>query len=365
MFIKDTWYVAAWHHEVTRRLLARTILNVPLVFFRRQDGSVAALEDTCPHKFMPLSEGYVQGDTVVCGYHGMTFDGSGQCVRVPGQDTIPRNARTRSFPVVERYGWIWIWMGDASRADPGLIIDVPQLSDGQWAPSRGERMHYKGGYQLMTDNLIDPSHVTYVHAKTLSNSTEAELPIATSVHENHVAVTRIVRDGPPAPFFQAFGNYTGNVHRWQVYRVSPPSLCIIDTGTAPADSVNPDDIDLAADSLTRSVSLRNGDTDQLLCIRGIDFLTPETDRTTHYFWFLLRNFALDDRSCERNVTEQATAAFNEDLVVVEAVQRRIDQGQLPPQVVLKADAGSVQVQRLFERKLAAEQQRGDARPAAE
>ena len=67
MFIKDTWYVAAWHHEVSRKILARTILNVPIVFFRRQDGSVAALEDTCPHKFMPLSGGYVQGDTVVCG----------------------------------------------------------------------------------------------------------------------------------------------------------------------------------------------------------------------------------------------------------------------------------------------------------
>lgn len=365
MFIKDTWYVAAWHHEVTRAILARTILNVPLVFFRRQDGSVVALEDSCPHKFMPLSGGYVQGDTVVCGYHGMTFDGSGRCVRIPGQETIPRNARTRSFPVVERYGWIWIWMGDAEQADPTLIIDIPQMSDGQWAPSRGERMHYKGGYQLMTDNLIDPSHVTYVHAKTLSNSTEAELPIETSVHNDHVAVTRIVRDSPPAPFFQSLGNYTGNVHRWQVYRVSPPSLCIIDTGTAPADSISPEDLDLAADSLTRSVSLRGGDSSRLLCIRGIDFLTPETDKTTHYFWFLLRNFALDDRTCERNVTEQATKAFNEDLVVVEAVQRRIDLGQLPPQVILKADAGSVQVQRLFARKLAAEQKRYADRTAAQ
>ncbi|MHB2166319.1 aromatic ring-hydroxylating dioxygenase subunit alpha [Alsobacter sp. R-9] len=360
MFIRDTWYVAAWHYEVGRSILARTILGVPLVFFRRRDGSVAALEDTCPHKFMPLSGGFLQDDTVVCGYHGMTFDGSGRCVRVPGQDLIPRNARARSFPVVERYGWVWIWMGDAERADPGLIIDIPQLSDPAWAPSRGERMHYRGSYHLMTDNLIDPSHVTYVHAKTLSNATEVELPLETKVYDDHVAVSRIVRDGPPAPFFQAFGKYSGNVHRWQVYRVSPPSLCIIDTGTAPADSVDPDDIDLAADSLTRSVSLRRGDPSKLLSIRGIDFLTPETERTTHYFWQLLRNFAVDDRTCERNVTEAATVAFNEDLVVVEAVQRRVDMGQLPPQAILKADAGSVHVRRMFQRKLDAEQARTKA-----
>jgi vanillate O-demethylase monooxygenase subunit len=365
MYIKNTWYVAAWHHEIGRTILARTILNVPLVFYRKRDGSVAAMEDTCPHKYMPLSKGTLKGDDVVCGYHGMTFNSEGRCVRVPGQDTIPRNAKTKAYPVAERYGWVWIWMGDEALADPAKIIDIPQMSSGGWAPSRGERMYYKGNYQLMTDNLMDPSHVTYVHASTFSNSTEVDLPVNTSVHDEHVTVSRVVPDSPPAAFFQKFGNYSGNVHRWQVYRVSPPSLCIIDTGTVAADACKAEDIDLAEDSLTRSVALKGGDNSKLLSIRGIDFLTPETETTTHYFWFLLRNFATEDRTCERNVIDQATFAFNEDMVVSEAIQWRVDKGGLPPQVILKADVGSVQMRRMFDRQLQAEQAMTSTAVAAE
>ena len=216
MFVRNTWYVAAWDHEVGRHLMARKILNIPVVLYRTAAGAPVALEDTCPHRFYPLSKGQLIGDAVECGYHGLQFDCSGRCQLVPGQDKIPDSAKVRSFPVVQRWGWIWIWMGDPALADEDLIIDIPQLRTKEWAVCAGELLHFKGNYTLMTDNLLDPSHVSYVHRSTFGTNEEAQLPVKTTQHGHFITVSRMVPDKPPAPVFKRFGNFKGNVHRWQV-----------------------------------------------------------------------------------------------------------------------------------------------------
>ncbi|HEY9532085.1 MAG TPA: Rieske 2Fe-2S domain-containing protein [Burkholderiales bacterium] len=354
MFLKNTWYVAAWDHEVSRQPLARKLLDIPVVLYRTQAGAPVALEDTCPHRFYPLSKGTLKGDALECGYHGMTFDCSGKCVHIPGQEQIPPTAAVRSFPVAERWGWIWIWMGDPALADAQKIIDIPQLRSGEWTQCRGERMYYRGNYQLMTDNLMDPSHVSYVHRSTFGTNVEATLPVKTQIFKNFVAVTRVVPDSAPAPFFQRFGKFTGKVHRWQVYRVIPPSLCIIDTGSVESRGDDGSVLDLAESSLTDYVKLRDGDDRKLLAIRGFDFLTPETETSTHYFWFLIRNFGLGDRYLERQVIDATTMAFAEDVVVAEGIQQRVNGGTLPRQVNLRIDAGSTQVRRMLDKMIAAE-----------
>ena len=361
MFLKNTWYVAAWDHEVSRQqLLARTILNTPVVFFRNEAGKPVALEDACPHRYYPLSKGTLKGDTVECGYHGMTFDCSGKCVHIPGQAQIPPAAQVRSFPVEERWGWIWIWMGDAALADPGKIIDIPQLRTKEWAQCRGERMYYRGNYQLMTDNLMDPSHTSYVHRSTFGTPAEATLPVKTTQYKDFVTVSRVVPNSPPAPFYKRLGGFTGNVHRWQVYRVAPPSLCVIDTGSIEARGDDGSALDLAEDSLTRMVSLPEGDGRTMISIRGFDFLTPETENSTHYFWFLIRNFGLDDKHLERQIIDATTLAFSEDIVVAEGIHDRMSKGNLPRQVLLRIDAGAAQVHRMLDRMIAAENE--TARP---
>ena len=359
MFLKNTWYVAAWDHELGRTLLARTLLDTPVVLYRTEAGTPVALEDICPHRYYPLSKGQLNGDALECGYHGMTFDCSGRCVKIPGQDQIPNTAAVRSFPVAERWGWIWIWMGDPALADPSRIIDIPQLRTGEWEQCRGERMYYRGNYQLMTDNLMDPSHVSYVHRSTFGTSVEAQLPVKTQAYKDFVTVSRVVPDRPAAPIFQKFGRYKGNVHRWQVYRVAPPALCIIDTGSVEANGDDGSALDLAEDSLTRPVSLRAGDPRKLLAIRGYDFMTPETETSTHYFWFLIRNFGLGDKALERQVIDLTTMAFAEDLVVCEGIQQRVSGGALPRQVLLRIDAGSAQVHRMLERMIASEKEHND------
>jgi phenylpropionate dioxygenase-like ring-hydroxylating dioxygenase large terminal subunit len=215
-------------------------------------------------------------------------------------------------------------------------------------------MYYRGNYQLMTDNLMDPSHVSYVHRSTFGTNVEATLPVKTQIFRNFVTVSRVVPDSAPAPFFQRFGKFAGKVHRWQVYRVIPPSLCIIDTGSVESRGDDGSALELAESSLTDYVKLRDGDDRKLLAIRGFDFLTPETETSTHYFWFLIRNFGLGDRYLERQVIDATTMAFAEDVVVAEGIQERVNGGVLPRQVNLRIDAGSTQVRRMLDKMIAAE-----------
>ncbi len=132
MFLRNAWYVVAWDHEVRRELLARTVLNENLILFRTEDGGVAALEDRCCHRQAPLSAGKLVGSNVQCGYHGFTYDRTGACVLVPSQALVPPGARVRSYPVIERHGWIWLWLGDPALADAALVPDLYWHTDPGW-----------------------------------------------------------------------------------------------------------------------------------------------------------------------------------------------------------------------------------------
>jgi len=122
IFLKNTWYVAAWSHEVAADgMLARTITRVPLLLWRDSTGQVIAFDDRCCHRAAPLSMGRREGDHIRCMYHGLLYDKTGKCVEIPSQEFIPPAAKVRAYPVVERFKWVWIWMGDAQAADPSLI----------------------------------------------------------------------------------------------------------------------------------------------------------------------------------------------------------------------------------------------------
>src|SRR5882672_7645407 len=110
MFLRNSWYVAAWDREVSQRPLGRTFLGEPVVLYRTSRGEPVGLQDRCCHRQLPLSMGKVEGDHLRCGYHGLLFDGSGKCIEIPGQESIPPQARVRAYPLIERYNWVWIWM---------------------------------------------------------------------------------------------------------------------------------------------------------------------------------------------------------------------------------------------------------------
>lgn len=337
-FLRNCWYVAAWSGEVGGNLLARTILEVPMVLFRKADGGVAALLDRCPHRLLPLSKGSLRGDTIECGYHGLTFDCSGRCVRAPGQDRIPPAARVQSFPVAEHLGMVWVWPGDAALADRALLFDkLTRWQDAQgeapaWGLSCGPYTHVKCNYQLLTENLVDPAHVTYVHKSTLGTPAMADIPVETTQIGDTLLVTRWTPDSPAAPILQRFGKWPGNVDRWQYYWLYPPSIAVVDFGSHLPGMEHSD--------AARDAGIR---------IYSSHFLTPETEGSTHYFWFQLRNFAPTDLQVSRDITDQFVVAFAEDKRVLEAIEEAERQPFVTERVKLALDSGSVRLRRTVAR----------------
>ena len=233
MFLRNYWYVAATDTEVERKPLGRIILGEPIVFYRLEDGTPVALEDRCAHRHLPLSMGKLVGDTLQCHYHGLRYDKTGTCVRVPGQDMIPRSARVRSYPVVERYHWLWIWMGDPALADPAKITDYHWLDDPNWG-AKGQYLHVKCNWQLVVDNLLDLTHLAFVHETTIGNSAlvdQAQVKVQRT--QDNVTVTRWIIDAPPPPTFVKAGGFTSNVDRWQIINFTPPAFLRLDVGATP------------------------------------------------------------------------------------------------------------------------------------
>jgi phenylpropionate dioxygenase-like ring-hydroxylating dioxygenase large terminal subunit len=345
MYLQDVWYVAAWAREVGHALFARTLLDQPIVLYRKADGTPVALEDRCCHRHLPLSMGLLIGDDLRCGYHGLRFNASGECVEIPGQATIPPQARVRAYPVVEKWGWIWIWMGDPQRADPALIPNWWWTDHPQWAFSQPDMIHVKCNYQLISDNVLDVTHLAYVHATSIGNAAIAEFPVQTEREERLVRMTRWILDRPPPPLYQAAGEFTGNVDRWQIVEHVPPCFTVNFAGCAVAGTGAP-----------------QGNRSQGIELMALSAPTPETERTTHYFFGFVRGFKLDDREMDRIFAEDFVKVFREDVAVLEAQQRMIDLHPAAPKIDIRVDAAPLAARRMLASMIAAEREL--TRPAA-
>ena len=227
-FARDQWYVAAYGSEVGRELLARTVLGEPLVLYRTGAGKAVALADRCVHRRFPLSESRLDGDTIVCGYHGFTYDPTGACVFVPGQQRIPRTARVASYPVVEQDSFIWVWIGD--RTAPTR----PRSPARRGSPTRGTRRSagmapLNARYGLLVDNLMDLSHETYLHGGYIGTPEVANTPITTEVDEDRgiVYVSRHMDDAECPPFYARSTGIQGRITRWQDIEYHPPCLYLL------------------------------------------------------------------------------------------------------------------------------------------
>ncbi len=349
MFLRNFWYVAAQDHEVQRQtLFRRTILDEPIVFYRTEQGRPVALEDRCCHRHMPLSHGSLKGDNVECTYHGLLYDPTGACIHVPSQTTIPGDARVRSYPVVERYHWVWIWMGDPALADADQIEDYHWTDDPDWR-AKGERLDLAGNYQLLVDNLLDLTHLQFIHPTTLGTDAVAAAPVKTEREDRLVRVTRWILDSPPPAFFQRAGGFAPDQHidRWQIIEFTPPAFVRLDVGGAVAGT-----------------GAQQGDRSQGFSMRNLNAITPETDKTTHYFWAQAHDFKIDDPTVTDLLYQQVHTAFLEDLVAIKAQQANMDLFADAPQVDFNQDAGGIQARRIVDNLLAEERAGGQARATA-
>ena len=287
IFLKNCWYVAAWDHElIDGTKLARTILEKPVVLYKGESGRVVALEDRCCHRGAPLSIGRIEGDCIRCMYHGMKFDPSGKCIQIPGQDMIPPKLGVRSFPVVEHDHLVWIWMGDPAKADPGLIIDYPPLREPGW---RGmpAYMHYDANWLLIVDNLSDFAHLAFVHTKTLGGSEEY-------AYTDQAGRIERLADG-------------FRVERWHMNADAaavppqghPETRPTRSTGATSATCTSRASSSSSRSSRRPAAAPRRATPRGARQYRNCQFMTPETRRTTHFFWNYLHDYDLDDPNIAR------------------------------------------------------------------
>ena len=338
MFLRNGWYAAIWSNELGDRPVARTLLNDKVVLFRNASGRAAALADCCCHRAAPLSKGEVAGEYLACGYHGLKFDVNGQCVEVPGQPQVPPGATVRSYPVHEKYNVVWIWMGDPAKADVSRIPDMYWLADPKWTATPGY-IHLNSNYQFLIDNLLDLTHVTYVHKNTLAGDPrEATTPTKTERLPDGVRVGRWMLDFVPPPLFARAGNFTSNVDRWQFVTWKPPSTVYLDVGCAKAGTGAP-----------------QGDRSQGISIWSSHLVTPETETSTHYLFCFARDFSLGDEAVSKLLYEGSKATFLEDSDMLEAVQANRIGGSLDGLVDIGADAAQLQARRMLSGMISAEQ----------
>lgn len=342
MFPKNAWYVACTPDEIADKPLGRQICGEKIVFYRAAQGQVAAVEDFCPHRGAPLSLGFVRDGQLVCGYHGLEMGCDGQAISMPGQ-RVRGFPCIRSYAVVERYGFIWVWPGDKALADPATIHHLEWADNPEWAYGGG-LYHIHCDYRLMIDNLMDLTHETYVHASSIGQKEIDEAPVNTRVEGEQVITSRFMENIMAPPFWRMAlrGNGLADdvpVDRWQICRFTPPSHVMIEVGVAHAGHGG-----YEAEARYKAASI------------VVDFITPETETSHWYFWGMARHFRPEDQELTDTIRTGQGKIFSEDRAMLELQQANILRYPQRRLLALNIDAGGVQSRKILDKWLAREAQ---------
>lgn len=340
MFLKNTWYVACQLSEITDKPLGRKVCNENMVFFRNADGKVSAVQDFCPHRGAPLSLGRVCNGQLVCGYHGLVMGCDGHTVNMPGHQ-VKTFEPVKAFAVIERYGFVWVWPGDQSLVDPLKMPEFEWFENPKWAYGGG-LYHIACDYRLMIDNLMDLTHETYVHSTSIGQQEIDETPCKTVMEGDRVTTSRFMEGIKAPPFWQMAMQANdlppdATVDRWQICRFTPPSHVLIEVGVALAGKGG-----YHADAKDKAYSV------------VVDFITPETDTSIHYFWGMVRQFKPHDAELTAKIREGQGKIFSEDLEMLERQQKNILANPDRKLKILSIDAGGVMSRRVIDRLLALE-----------
>lgn len=337
---RNLWYAAAWCEEVESAPFSRKILGESVLLFRDGNGEAVALGDTCPHRFAPLHKGKLVDGTIECPYHGLRFDSRGRCVHNPhGNGAIPASARVRKYPLVERHKMLWIWPGDPEKADASKIPQFGFLEDPNYEQTRGIVFTTATRFELVLDNLMDLTHIGYLHLDNVGSDAVARGRMEVVQNGNNVSALNLYPNGRPAPVFAHTGacspdtmvDYWINVH-WH-----PLGSIHIDAGVIPLGQPKEGSPFLSSAQI----------------------LTPETETSTHYFWRFYRNYQYNNAELTGQIEAAIKSAFErEDEAMIRSVQERMnghDLWSLNP-VLLPTDSAAVRVRRVLNEMIEAENQ---------
>ena len=344
MFLKNIWYIAGWSDEFPAGTPhTRTIIDSDIVLYRKTDKSLVAFQRRCPHRWAPLDMGRIEGDDLRCMYHGLKFNADGACVAIPGQQKIPANLRLQSYPLVERHRFVWIWLGAQDLADPDLIPDLDMLDAPDFRVRHGQ-IDYAADQALICDNLLDLSHVNFVHERTLGQAVsgqdrptfvggESARPIERGVEIASWAcgaASRTITE-PEGP---------AETDRWGVTKFLVPGIFISRLSAYPAGA---------------AATFSGGPPDDRLSPLSDSFsvqaITPITAARSRYFYSMLhRSSDIDDKGAQR-IWQVVQEAFFEDLRMIEAQQKIVDKDPGGRMAVIASDKGLVLYRRLTARLL--------------
>jgi len=333
-FIRDEWYVVAFGREIGQKLLKRTVVGRRLVLFRTTAGEAVALEDRCAHRSYPLSVGTLDRDTVVCGYHGMRFDKNGDCIEIPSQPTCPKGIGVRRYPLVERGPFVWGWFGAESRAHVERIPATPWLENGEWESSE-DYFHLPGNYVSLHENLLDLTHLSFVHAGSFGTPDYARAPYAVDSEEGRYRITRgVLPTRLPPVWAKPTGLEHGHAARIATSEFVAPGLHVV--------SVSFYDTELAPETRPE------------FAIKTCHVPTPEAHGSTHYFIVHSRDFALHEPGITEFMREQLMKAFREDVEALTRLEQVLAQGDPDRyEISVAADGPAVSMRRyLLKRALA-------------
>ena len=346
-YLRNTWYVAAWDREVIAgKLLSRRLLDEPVVLFRDANGAACALHAVCPHRMASLGRGQCIDGTVQCGYHGLRFDGSGKCVHNPFGDAVPHGAKVRAYPLVERYSLLWIWMGEANLADEALLPDFSFQDPAHWAVGK-DYLNVRANYELEIENILDLSHIEFLHATTLGSSEVSNARYEAKQEGEEVWSNRDITGEVMSPGLgAAMGIAPGTLSdRWIHVRWTAPANLVIFAGAVPTGRPRAEGRETPT----------------------CHFFTPETARTSHYWFGISFPKAMPQA---QEIADQQVAFLRmpfetEDLPMLEDQQANLGNTPLHEHKLcwLPGDAAGARARKLLHEKIAAEQAAAGLSPA--
>ena len=343
LWLHDCWYVACWSHELpVHELRGLTIINRPVLVYRKADGSLAAMADQCCHRHAPLSLGRLEGDDVRCMYHGLKFNAQGQCIEIPGNPEVPPRFRVQPYPVQERGGWVWVWMGDPAKADPALIPQATGPDDPAWSMHSGY-LDYEASYLLVNDNLSDFSHIAWVHENSFAagNSGAYVFPPRVQLLERGIRIMRWNKDMPARGYLPKGQHYD----QFMTYDFLVPGVLLMYSAMYPAGSADRCGLEAppaAVEPVTANFTSQA--------------VTPLTDGTTRYFfcWGPRASEQAQNPQLREGMWALAQRAFAEDKRMIEAQQRNVRLQTGAPLQAIADDRGPTMMRKVLDRLIAAE-----------
>jgi vanillate O-demethylase monooxygenase subunit len=326
---------------VSREPIRRTVCDLPIVLYRKENGEAAALTDRCAHRGYPLSAGRLVGDSIECGYHGFTFGCDGVCTRVPAQSSIPARAVVRAFPLLEKDGWIWVWTGDPASANPATVPDTHWMNDPQWATVT-HSVPFACRADLIHDNLLDLTHESFIHKTTVGDDYIYEYGVTVEVEGSTVTVDRLMPGVEAPPLYASTMGVTGLYDRFHATEFAIPSHHTLHSG----------------------ITGRGRPREEGFLIKVLNAITPIDAHNSWYYYAFSRNFAIDDTAATEALREGLATVLAED---AEALRlQEIGMAGRPADehdVLIAQDAGVAKARRITNQLLAAERAQTAAAPS--